>query len=97
MNLEGDLKDDLKSAIAELNESAEKDWRNDRIIELGDISFDDSGVNIFFAIGKFSETFHTVKCSTDGWRILDESCPNRVLSDVMEYVVMPIIRKYYGV
>lgn len=95
MNIKDDLKEDLKNAIAELNESAEKDWRNDRIIELYDISCDDSCVCIYMAIGKFEHTYHRVKCSNEGWSISDESHPDRVLNDIMEYVVMPIVKKYY--
>lgn len=79
----------LREAIAQMNESAEEKWQNERIIGLDKFKETEEGYEMEISLGKFEPTYHDVVVTPEGWRIKRQSYRNRILNDVMQYVVVP--------
>lgn len=89
------MNEKLRDTIANYNKSAESRWENHRIIELSKYAEqDEDTITMTLALGKFERTYHNIEINVqDGiWKIIKQSEPNdKVLDDVMTYVVLPTI------
>lgn len=80
----------LNKAVAAYNASAEKEWANEKIVTVWQLEEEGEGWLLNLSIGKFSQSYHNVYITDEGWSVRAESEPNELLDDVMTYIVMPV-------
>lgn len=87
------FEDALKRTVSELNESAKKDWADEKHIDLQQVRMKDDVFILELGIGRWEPTFYTIKVDKDGWKVSDRSGKkhDNVLEDFMHYFVMPLI------
>lgn len=86
------MKSKLEKAFAELNESANENWEEERLVELVKFGHSGDSYALTLAIGpRFEKSYHDIEITEEGWFVKKESSHNDNLADIMDDVVMPII------
>ncbi len=83
-------KEQIDKAFNELNEDANKRWENEKILELCNYKEEEGTTKLTVGIGKFDTTFHDLVVDGDGIEIVRQSAKNRIIEDVITYVLNPI-------
>lgn|GEM_PF-6286433 len=87
------MKEEIIKAFLELNEDANKNWQNEKILSLCNYDDKNGEIKLTVSIGRNDTTYHDLLVEDDGIRIVQQSKENNLLDDVIHYVLNPI---FYG-
>lgn len=92
------VKRDIRKAISELNQSADKAWADERFLEEVGMSIKDGAIELALLVGKWEATLCVVRLYPDRWRFkevrgdMDKvKQAEEVTKNFMNNVVMPMM------
>ena len=83
-------KEQIIKDFQEYNDDANKNWADEKILQLCNYSEEDGVTKLTISIGKWRTTYHDLVVDDEGIQVKQQSAHNRLLEDVIHYVLNPI-------
>jgi len=83
-------KEQIIKDFKEYNEDANRNWANEKILELCNYKKEGDVTKLTIGIGKWDTTYHDLVVDEEGIECKQQSAPNKLLDDVIHYILNPI-------
>lgn len=83
-------KEKIIQEFQDYNDDANKNWADDKILQLCNYSEENCITKLTVSIGKWKTTYHDLVVDDEGIQVKQQSANNRLLEDVIHYVLNPI-------